>query len=190
MKKTYLFCTKLRFYLSEIPPIILLIITIMHNDSSEGLLKLYPLIIFSSACIVFIFMYFFRMISISAEDIKSIGAFSSRDKAVINKDKTLIFTFKKRNKMVVRLYGDSGLPSFNWMKNDEQKSSGIDLFRENAIGNSRTAKKILSNFQVPTEDINALIKAENYEKEYADFILTKSSLNDNFTINIKFTNTI
>ena len=44
MKKTFLFCTKPLFFLTEIPPVFLLIIAILQNSQADGILKLYPLI--------------------------------------------------------------------------------------------------------------------------------------------------
>ncbi len=190
MKKTYLFCTKPHFFLCEIPPIILLIVSIFYNNYSEGLLKLFPLIIFSCAAIVFIFLYFFRMIIISFEEIKCIGAFSSKDNAIINKNKTLILTLHRRNKMTVRLFGSGGTPGFDWAQGEDYQPINIDLFRERAIGNLSSVKRILSYFEIPLEDIRALEAANEYEKEYENFVLSKSTAEDEITVSISFTNTI
>lgn len=190
MKKAYLFCTKFRFYLCEIPPVLLLIITILNNKESTGVLKLYPLIIFSIASIVFIFLYFFRMITISFEEIKTIGMFSSKDSVIINKDKTLIFTFYKRKKMTVRLYGNNGTPSFSWAKGDGYQSQEIDLFREKAVGNLRSIKKTLAYFEIPKEDIKAILTHNDFSKVYDNFIVSKLKEEDKTTVSIKFTKTI
>lgn len=190
MKKTYLFCTKIWFYLCEIPPIVLLIISLLYNSDSTGLLKLFPLIIISSASIVFIFLYFFRMIIISFEEIKCIGAFSSKDSATINKEKSLIFTLSPGRKMIVRLYGNSGAPGFDWAKNEDYEPTEIDLFREKAIGNMRSIERILSYFKVPDEDIKTLVRDDVYEKEYENFIVKKECVDNKTTVSIKFTNTI
>ena len=187
MKKTYIFCTKPWFFLSEIPPIFLLIITLVYNNDSEGLLKLYPLIAFSIGAIVLIFMYFFRMISITTEEIKCIGVFSSKDSEIINKDKSLVFVLRPMNKMVVSLRGKSTAPTFSW-SND--KGADVDLFHEKAIGTNRTVKRVLSFFDVPLEDIDTLLTNESFSKEYDNYTVSKNAENENALISIKFTKTI
>lgn len=188
MKKAHLFCTKVWFYLCEIPPIVLLIFSIMYNNDSEGLLKLYPLIIFSVAAIAFVFAYFFRMIIISTEEIKCIGAFSSKDSALITKDKTLILTKRNSGKLVVRLSGKSDAPTFSWSQSTD--NIDIDLFREKAIGGDRAISKILSYFDVPKEEIADVISKEEYNKEFENFILSKSTEDEESTVSIKFKTTI
>ena len=87
MKKIYLFCTKLRVYLLELPLLLLLAICYHYNDEMDNLFKLYPLMVFLVLLIIFIIIYFFRYLSISFESIENHGLFSNRDRALINKDK-------------------------------------------------------------------------------------------------------
>lgn len=190
MKKTHLFCTRLWFYLSEIPAIALLVISIIFNNDSGGILKLFPLIIFSAAAIIFIFLYFFRMIIISYEEIKCVGAFSSKDSAIINKDKTLIFTVNSNNKIIVKLHGDGGRPGYNWAKGENYLPKDIDLFREKAVGGLRSVKRVLEYFNVPKNDINEFLNAKNMEKEYQNYIVSRSTEEECATIKIKFKKTI
>ena len=65
MKKKYLFCTNPLMYLTEVPPIVLFIIALRYNKYSESLAGFYPLMIFLGLVTVFIFIYLFRMISLS-----------------------------------------------------------------------------------------------------------------------------
>ena len=188
MKKTFLFCTKLRFFLSEIPPIILLFVTILHNNDSEGILKLYPLIAFSVISIVLVFLYYFRMISISTEEIRSLGVFSSKDSAIINKDKTLVFTIFPKSKMVVSLYEKGTVPAFTWSKSDVFPD--VELFREKAIGGKRALTRVLSYFESPSEDIQEMMSKNDYTKVFKDFIVSKAAEENKTTYSIKFTNTI
>ena len=60
MKSTFLFCTKLRMFLSEIPLLVLLIAAIIYTDKVKGLLGLWPLIIIVAAFMIFIVLFFFR----------------------------------------------------------------------------------------------------------------------------------
>ena len=190
MKKTYLFCTKIWFYLCEIPPIILLAVSIIYNGDSEGLLKLYPLIAFSIAAIIFVFLYFFRMIIISTEEIKCIGAFSSKDSALITKDTALIFTQSRANKLTVRLYGQSLAPAFSWSSKEGTANMRIDLFREKVIGGKRAIKRVLSYFEVPKDDVLALLSQNEYDKEFENYIVRKNVVDDKETVSIEFTRTI
>ena len=190
MKKTFLFCTKIWFYLCEIPPVILLIVSIIYNNDSDGLVKLYPLIVFSIAAIILIFLYFFRMIIITTDEIKCVGTFASKDSAMINKDRALIFTLTNNGKLTVRLFGNSDAPSFNWSKGDEFKHSEIDLFREKAIGGNRAISKVLSFFDVPKEDISLMLSQNEYKKDYESYSLTKSTDDDKTTVSLRFTRTI
>ena len=130
------------------------------------------------------------MITITHEEIKAVGLFSSKESVVINKDKTLVMTLSKRNKMVIRLRGNSGTPAFSWAKPIDYKSQEIDLFREKAVGNARTIKKVLSYFEVPTEDINSLTNQHEFRKNYDSFIVSKSKEDNQITVSIKITNTI
>lgn len=190
MKKTYLFCTNIGWFISLIPPIILLIISIYYNESSTGLLKLYPLIIFSVLAIVLTFAYFFRFITISTEEIRMHGLFSSRDAAIINEKKSLIFTIIPRKRMRVTLFGNNGLPAFNWAQGDTYVPIDIDLFREKAIGGKGAVKRVLRYFEVDDEDIDELFSTDSFEKEYDAFILKKERVEKNTVVTIYFTKTI
>ena len=190
MKKTYLFCTKPGLFLTEIPPIILLIVSIYHNGKSEGLLKLYPLIIFSIIAIAVIFSYFFRFISISNEEIRMHGLFSSKDSALIDEKKILSITMLPRRRLRVTLVGNNGLPAFNWAQGDNYTPIDIDLFREKAIGSSRAIKRVLRYFEVTGEDCKALLSADTFEKEYDFFIVQKEIVDQSKVITLHFTKTI
>ena len=190
MKKTYLFCTKIGWFITLIPSIVLLIISIYYNESSTGLLKLYPLIFFSVLAIFFTFAYFFRFITITNEEIRMHGMFSSKDSALINEKKSLIFTIIPRKRMRVTLFGNNGLPAFNWAQGDNYTPIDIDLFREKAIGSRSAVKRVLRYFEVDEEDIKELFSSDSFEKEYDAFILKKERAEKNTVVTIYFTKTI
>ena len=190
MKKTYLFCTKIGWFITLIPPIALLIISIIYNERAAGLLKLYPLIVCSALAIAVIFSYFFRYITISTEEIRMNGLFSSRDSAILNEKKSLILTLLPRNRICVTLFGNSGLPAFNWAQGEDYTPIDIDLFREKAIGSERTVKRVLHYFEVSDEDCDALLVSDSFEKEYDAFILKKESLDGKKIVTVYFTKTI
>ena len=152
MKSIFLFCTKLRFYLTELPVIILLAIALRCNESSTEPLKLYPLITVLSLAIVFIAVYFFRAITLTHEEIRYHGLFSSKDSALITKDKTLRITVLGKRRLRLELFGDAGeSPAFEWMRQEDVVHREICLFRGKAIGGMGTVSRILRNFGMESE---------------------------------------
>ena len=175
MKFKLLFCSKIWVYLTEIPVIILFLITRSYNDSSKTLLKLYPLLVFLALVMLFIVVYFFRVITISYDEIRYHGLFSSRDSAVINKDKTLIITMKSAKRLTVELFGNDGQPpALDWLKEDDYTPVDIYLFRGKAIGGKRTVASVLKFFLVSDEDFESVFNSDSFEKEY-EFVSLKAN---------------
>ena len=190
MKSIYILSTKLWVYLTEIPVLILLWVSISTNHLAEGTLKYYPLIIFLSLAVVFIMVYFFSVISISCEEIRYHGLFSSRDSAFITENKTLVIRIKPRRNLDIELYGDAGVePAFDWMKADDVIHRDICLFRGRANGSVGTAKRILKFFNVPEEE---RISAMNDGFSYEDDAIRVNSCQKNevFEISLSFKITI
>ena len=120
MRKKYLFCTRMRVYLIELPIIILFAITLHYNQYSDELTKFYPLLIFLGLSMIFILVYFFRAISVSFDEVRYLGLYSSHDHAEINEGKELIFTLYGKRRMRVELFGNDGRPpELSWVKDDE-----------------------------------------------------------------------
>ncbi|MBQ9071188.1 MAG: hypothetical protein IJY23_07585 [Clostridia bacterium] len=190
MKSIYFFCTKPWVYLTELPVLFMLWVAMIFNGQSEEVFKFYPLIIVLSAAVIFIFVYFFRVISISIDEIRYHGLFSSRDSAFIDENKTLLISLKPRLRLGLELYGDAGdVPAFDWMKAEDVKHRDICLFRGKAIGGKRSAARILNFFSVPKEEI---VKATNDGFFYEDdALLVKSERkNEVFQISIQFKTTL
>ncbi len=164
-KKKYLFCTKAWYYLTELPFIVLLALCIYYNPMTKTTFKLVPLIVALCLGMVFVFIFFFRIIVISHEQIRYRGLFSSRDKAEINKDKTLIITMRKGANLKVELYGNTGVQSLYESMRDEPPMD-IYLFRGRAIGGARTVRSLLSYFEVPSEDITEILGQQSFTGEY------------------------
>lgn len=190
MKKTYLFCTNWWFYLTELAPAVILTLCLFYNDKVETPGKLYPLIVFCCLCIIFLFLYFFRVISISAEEIRTIGLFSSKDSAVIEKDTTLTMTLLHGDKTRVELFGISNAPGFSWMKGGEYEKSEINLYRERAIGGKSAVKRVLKHFGVKDGDINNSLGNGEFSSNYDSFELYATTENEARKINIRFTKTL
>lgn len=192
MRKKYLFCTKMRVYLTELPIIILFAITLHYNKYSEGLTKLYPLLIFLGASMLFILVYFFRLISISFQEVSYHGLYSSRDHAEINKGKELILTYCGKRRIRVELFGNDGKPpELNWIKADETYTPvDIFLFRGKAIGGKGRVKSILKYFGVENADAEAVFLKESFSGEYEYVSLRSENKEGKTVIRLKIKETL
>ncbi len=190
IKKTYLFCTKLRMFLSEIPLSVLLTLSIIYNNEVDGLLKLWPLIIALSCFMIFIFIYFFRLISISTEEIRAHGLFSSKESRTIEKDKTIVLTVRSKNRLRVELFGKDSKPMFDWIKEEDAEPEFVNLFSEKAVGGIGSVKKVLAYFGVDAKDCDRIFASEPFEKEYSLVKITTDTVNEEKKISIKLLQTV
>ena len=190
MKSLFLFSTKVQYFLGEIPVIGLLIASILKNEDSKTALKLYPLIIGSAAAAIFIALYFFRAVTISYSEIKHIGLFSRREKAMINAGKTLIINEMKRGKIKVVLFGNNGLPPiYSDPETEEVKPVDIHLFDGKVLGKSYTAKRILRFFSLSPDEAEALWNTDT--EITLDFLKATSTTSETGReISLYFTKTV
>ena len=179
-------------YLTELPVLALFILAIIFNDSAAGFLKLYPLIITSAAIMIFIFVFFFRVIVLSAEEIGIIGRFTSRERAVINKGKRLDLTLDGKNRLKIELFEDDGvLPELDFLKNDPAyKPLGLNLFRERAVFGKNALLRVLRYFEIERDSIDRIFESDTYECTTP--ILNLKSKNDGavLSVSIEFTETV
>ena len=190
MKKLLFFSTKPFLFWVELPPAIFLVPAIIYNSSVEGLMKLYPLIFALSATIIFFALYIYKAVSISYEEIRCIGLFSSKDRAVIKQDRALVITLLKKNRIKLELFGknNDGDSSYAWLKDDDPAE--INLFREKINGSTRTAKKILRYFKVDESQIKNLFENDAFEF-VSDELSVSSIMKDEIkTVRIYFNKTI
>ena len=181
MKKKFLFCTRMRVYLTELPLILLFTITLHYNKYSEEVMKLYPLLVFVGAAMLFILVYFFRAISISFEEIRYHGLYSSRDHAEINEGKEIIITSYGKRRIRVELFGNDGRPpELSWISEENYTPVDIYLFRGKAIGGKRTVKSLLKYFGVDDGDIDSVLANENFSGDY-EFVSLKSEKKEDKT---------
>ena len=192
MRKKYLFCTKMRVYLIEIPIVIFFIIACYYNQYSEELAKLYPLLIFLGAAFLFILVYFFRVITLSFEEVRYHGFYSSRDHAEINEGKELIFTLEKGRRLRIELFGNDGkAPELDWINADgDYKPLDIFLFRGKAISGKRKLVSILKYFGVDEADAVALFEKESFEGDYELVSLTSEVQEEKTVIKLKIKETV
>ena len=171
MKGIFLFCTKLWIYLSELPLIILLMVAIKQNGNVKTPVKLYPMIVILIIGMILMFLYYFRVLKINFEQIKMIGPFSGRDKAIIKKDRTLSFTLWPRGKMIVELSGRGEAPALDWVLPEDYLEMEVNLFRAKAVGNERTLKHCLMFYGIPTSDFDEIFTDKDITIDYDDITL-------------------
>ena len=177
-------------YLTELPLLFLLIVAICYNGQATGFVRLYPLIIALVLGMIFIFIYLFRLISVSTEEIRSIGPFSTRDRAIINEGKTLILTVRKHGKLKMELFGNDGTPPMlDWAQSEEHEIMDIFLFRGKAVGGKRTVARVLRYFDVPADEA-AQATEDGFKKEYDAFEVSTERREDITEVRIRFTKTI
>ena len=189
MKKKYLFCTKIWFYLSEIPLLFFLYVTCYYNFTSDNPWQFIPLILILTAVIIFIGIYYFRLISLSYEMIRYHGLFSSHDSAIINKDKTVIITLNRRSYIGISLYGNDGKPPmFDGLRGEG--AIDIYLFRGRAVGGKRTVRSILKYYGISESDISAAFDCEKHSAETEDILFTAELIEDIREFRLKFKRTV
>ena len=190
MKSVILFSTKWLMYLTELPIALLLAAAICFNGGAPSPLKLYPLILACIGGMVFIFIYLLRAIIINNEKIRSFGPYSSKESAVINKGKTLVFTTRPHTKLKIELFGYDETPAFDWIDRVEREAQYTNLYRDFAVGNSRTVGRVLSHFGLSRDDINRAISEPELSLEYPAFTLKKSVSDEGERFSLEFTKTI
>ncbi len=188
MKFVFLFSTKLRFFISEIPLIFLYVLAVMRNKYSTGVMKLYPLQLGLLFLILFIGVFFFRGIKITQSEIRDVGRFSPLFKAIINKDKTLILTLKNSGKLRVVLFGNDGIPPL-YSSEEDATPMDIELFTGKTLGSRRTLKRILRFFGTDDADTERFVSGE-FSKSYENTEVTSRCLEGAHEIRILFTKTV
>jgi hypothetical protein len=174
----------------ELPLVILLILAIAYNDNSKELLKLYPLQILLILGMIFIFIYFFRLVKLNTDEVRCIGLFSSKDSAIIKQDKRLAVTLMSRGRLMIEVFGIGEAPLLDWVNPEDYKNSEINLFRTKCVGSKRAAKKILSYFDIDKTDFDKIFENESFEKEY-EAITLKTCLSENGKeISLRFNKTL
>ena len=191
MKKCLYFPrTILRPIIISIPPAIVLIASIIMNGFVKSPGGLYPLIISSGLVIAFTFVFFFRVVTLSTDEIKMIGPFSSKDSSVINEGKTLIITRRSFGRISIDLYGNNGVNAdLDWLR-DVRTVRDIYLFKSNVVGGTSAIRRTLLFFGISPEDAEMLISSKETHKEFPDYTVSVSCSEGSQEIRIKFTNTI
>lgn len=191
MKSIYIYASRLRAFWVLVPMSTLLMLSIAFNSSTEGALKLYPLIIFSIGAIIFTFIFLFRYISISYSEIKYIGRFTSRDSATINAEKTLVIELLEKKRVNIKLYGNEGYnPEIKWLTKAEGEDGDVCLFRGKAYGGEQVAVRLLMYFGVDVKDIDVILADEGFLESYENVTVSTSVVDSHREIKIRFDKTV
>ena len=191
MKKLLISSTHPLMLLSTLPLFVLLALAIAFNGYSDSVVKLYPLIIVSASAIVFIFIYLLRVIVITTDEIKIVGLFSSKDRAIINKDKTLIISQRKSKRLKIILYGNDGRrPSLDWASKDDFTPVNINLFKEIGYGGNATIRRVFRYFEIDESIIDNIILKEEFSADLPLYKISKTTTDKKFEYRITFLETI
>jgi hypothetical protein len=188
MKPLYIYASRLRAFWVLLPMSIVLTLSVRYNHATSGLLKLYPLIIFSIGAIIFTFVYLFRFIAISYSEIKYIGRFTSRDSATINEGKSLVIELLEKSRVSIRLHGNEGYnPEVKWLTNGDED---VCIFRGRAYGNENIAIRVLSHFSVSPDDFDAILSTDGFHATYDNVSVSSMTENSHRLIKIHFDKTV
>ncbi len=160
MKRLYVSSTKWFFFLTEIPLIGVLAVALYFNGGMTTTLKLYPLIVIFSALIVFDFLFFFRVVRFTYEDIRTIGRFSSRDKVFLAKDKVLVITRLPRRRLRIEVIGkDNTAPALSFLSAEDNHP--LCQLRCKIVGGRRAILRLLAFYRFSTADIPDTVWSDN-----------------------------
>lgn len=188
MKALYFFYTKPRMYLTLLPLVAVLVVSILNNGIMTGPVKLYPLIIASGGSMIFILIYLFRLVKLSTEEIRSIGPYSTKESTTLEEGKTLVMTLRPKHKLKLEVVGRSDGGIFSWSGDGEVHE--INVYRDIVNGGKRTVARILRYYGVSDEDVRELISGDATNKEYGHIAVTKSGGDEGDTYSVYFKVTI
>ena len=188
MKKfTLLSHTRLITLLNLLPSTAIAIIATIFNGSVTTFPHLYPLIITAWGITLFLAVFLFRVLYVSTEELRMIGPFSSRDKALIKKDSVIKIALKKKGIVRIELHGnDDGEPIFDWIKADE-RTDKVCLLRETVVGGTRVARRVLRFYGIPAQTIEKLLDEDCSDIAEDKLLLSSEIVNEERTVSINFT---
>ena len=182
--------TRLKVFLTEIPPILLFAMAIIYNDSVNSPFKLYPLMVILCALILFIPVYFLRGVFINYEEVRCVGFFSSKEKAIIKEDRTLVLTLLPKRKVRIELFSknNDGEASFAWLTKEE--AVWVNVFRARVNGKEGVIKKALRYFEIDEEVITATLEKDNFSVELERVKVMTDIENESKKVTVYFKETL
>ena len=190
MKFLFFISTRLKVFLTEIPPIILFWIAIIYNSAVDSPFKLYPLMVILCALIIFIPVYFLRGVFISYEEIRCVGFFSSKERAVIKEERMLVLTPLPKRKVRIELFSknDDGDASYAWLANEE--AVFVNVFRAKVNGKNGVVKKVLRFFETDEDIIAKALEKDDFSAELEKTNISTDIQNDEKQIILYFKETL
>lgn len=169
MKSLYFLSSKLWYFLSEIPLAVLLAITLRHHDSSQDLLKFYPLEILTVAAMIAVFLFFFRTVTLRMGEVRKFSAFDEREAHTIEEGQTVALLFDNKGYLQLTVEGEDEAPDFAWCQSERRQRV---LFRTRTTFPRISASAILSLYGF-TDDEGAFGEGEyRATSEYATLLCT------------------
>ena len=181
MKRISFFSTPFYMFLTEIPFVVILVLSIIYNPYAEGWARLYPLITVMAAAIVFSNIFLFRGIRLSRCEIRDVGRFSPRDHARLEAGNSIRLQVQNGGKVRIYVYGKAGLPELDWMRDQTTNPDEICMYRGRTLGGIRTVADILSYFGVPEKEIEAIIRGKEFCENYSECTVTVDTSADGST---------
>ena len=152
-------CTRLRYFLTEIPLILLLCVTIQNHSSSTELLQFYPLEIVTVCAIIATFLYFFRTATLTPLTVRKFGAFSERETHDLSVGETIVLLLDERGYLHITVEGEDDAPGLSWCKSDRRHRV---LFRTRVILARQSAHAVLSLYGLSASDASAALGTQDY----------------------------
>ncbi len=153
-------------FLTELPFMAILALAIIYNPYATGWVKLYPLIAIMAAAIVFSNIFLYRAVSLSRCKIKDVGLFSPRDYTTLSAGNSIRLLPLSRGKVKIYVYAQAGLPELDWMREQTTNPDEICTYRGKAQGGTRTVARALEYFDVPSGEIEKILRGENFSGDY------------------------
>lgn len=141
IKSLYFLSSRLWYFLTEIPLVLLLAVTLHHHDSSQDLLKFYPLEILTVAAMVAVFLFFFRTVTVRMDEVRRFSSFGERDGHTIEEGEELVLLFDNKGYLQLTVEGEDVPPDFAWCQSEKRRRV---LFRARITFPRISASAILS----------------------------------------------
>lgn len=193
MKKRMVFFSQTRawVYLFEIPLVALFSIALRYHDRVQVVYKLFPLEIAVGAVILFLPVYFFRIALLTIDEVRTLGAFASRDRSIIKEGQTLVLTRMKKGKLRAELLAKEEGPVFEWQKNDiTYKPREYCVFRAAGYGGRASLIAALELYGVPANEAKRAVEEEGFTWKSEEITLTSAKSDEGYSVRITFLKTI
>ena len=154
MPARFFLSTRLWYFLTEVPLILLFGITVANHAQSTDLLKFYPLEIITVAGMVVTFLYFFRTATLTHRSIRKFSVFSDREEHIFAIGEQLVLLLDERGYLHITVQGEDDAPALSWCKNDRRART---LFRTRVIFATLSASSLLSLFGMTAKEIEGAL---------------------------------